>query len=193
MCPDCTKREGTFKCIDCSSAILKCAECTKASHAYLVLHRIQVRTIYLTLGASTNKTVAQQWNGLYFCNKTLQGIGLEVQAGHDHGEECPAPVSRSIDFEVLDVSGQHTVSIAFCGCPGARHIRVQLLRMRWFPASTERPNSAFTFNLLNTFQLLNLQGKISAYDFYSSMTHKTDNLGIREGPYKPKLQPLAHK
>lgn len=42
----------------------------------------------------------------------------------------------------------------------------------------ERPNSAFTFDVLNTFQLLNLQGKLSAHDFYQALVHKTDNLGI---------------
>jgi len=38
--------------------------------------------------------------------------------------------------------------------------------------------SAFTFDVLNTFHLLTLQGKVIAYDFYSALQHKTDNTGI---------------
>lgn len=38
-----------------------------------------------------------------------------------------------------------------------------------------RPKSGFTFDVLNTFHLLTLQGKVSAYDFYSTLQHKTDN------------------
>lgn len=100
-----------------------------------------------------------------------------MQLGHD-GAHCPFPVQKSTDFEILDVSGQHTITVWFCGCFGAPHERVQLLRTEWFPASTYQPNSAFTFDVLDTFQLINLQGKLSAHDFYQSLIHKTDNLGI---------------
>lgn len=114
---------------------------------------------------------------MFFASETLQNIGQEIQLGHDNNI-CPAPISKSTDFEILDVSGQHTVTLAFCGCPGAQHPRIQLLRAQWFPASMEQPNSAFTFDVLNTFQLLNLQGKLSAHDFYQALLHKTDNFGI---------------
>lgn len=124
-----------------------------------------------------SSNIYQRWNGAFFSSETLQNIGQQIQIGHDD-DGCPAPTSKSTNFEVLDTSGQHTVTVTFCGCPGAQHPRVQLLRMQWFPASMERPNSAFTFDLLNTFQLLNLQGKLSAHDFYWALVHKTDNLGI---------------
>jgi hypothetical protein len=47
------------------------------------------------------------------------------------------------------------------------------------PASLDRPKSAFTFDVLDTFQLLTLQGKTSAYDYYYSLAHKTDNTGLQ--------------
>jgi len=43
-----------------------------------------------------------------------------------------------------------------------------------------RPQSGFTFDVLNTFHLLTLQGKVSAYDFYSTLQHKTDNTRISD-------------
>jgi hypothetical protein len=48
------------------------------------------------------------------------------------------------------------------------------------PASLERPRSAFTFDVLDTFHLLTLQGKISAFDFYYALEHKSDNTGQRK-------------
>jgi hypothetical protein len=82
---------------------------------------------------------------------------------------------------VVDGSGVHIVDISFCGChheDGASRSRVQLLRFGWFPATVTRPHTAFTFDLLDTFHLLTLQGKISAYDFYYSIANKTDNTGL---------------
>lgn len=54
---------------------------------------------------------------MHFEDETLQKIGLKLQLGHD-GEGCTAigPLSKSTDFEVLDMTGQHTVTISFCGC-----------------------------------------------------------------------------
>ncbi len=77
----------------------------------------------------------------------------------------------------MDVTGIHTINLYFCGCIGAPHPRRQLLAVSWFPASLDQPQTAFTLDVLGTFQLLNFQGKISAYDFYYSLDHKTDNTG----------------
>jgi len=84
------------------------------------------------------------------------------------------------NFVVIDTSGVHLVDIEFCGCHsaiGASHPRIQLLHAGWLPATLERPSTAFTFDILNSFHLLTLQGKTSAFHFYSSISHKTDNLG----------------
>ncbi|KAF7982533.1 hypothetical protein HWV62_28158 [Athelia sp. TMB] len=158
-CPVCGEEDGIIKCVDCISGPLKCARCTVECHQRVPLHRLQ------------------RWCGTHFVDETLQNIGLVLQLGHDGGQ-CPCPGLKSTDFEVLGVSGQHTITLWFCGCLGAPRERVQLLRSEWFPASTEQPNSAFTFDVLNTFQLISLQGKLSAYDFYLSLVHKIDNLGI---------------
>jgi hypothetical protein len=41
--------------------------------------------------------------------------------------------------------------------------------------SFTHPRSAVTFSTLNLFHLLTLQGKVTAYDFYYSLVHQTDN------------------
>ena len=78
------------------------------------------------------------------------------------------------------MNGWHKLRVMFCTCnvkaPWDEHYR-QLLRMRWYPASFDRPRTAFSFDLLETYHKLTLQGKINLYDFYLGIMQKTDNQG----------------
>ena len=47
--------------------------------------------------------------------------------------------------------------------------------MRWYPASFNRPKTAFSFNLLDTYHKIMLQGKLNLYDFYMSIMQTSDN------------------
>jgi hypothetical protein len=49
--------------------------------------------------------------------------------------------------------------------------------MRWYPASFNRPKTAFTFDLLETYHKVTLQGKLNLFDFYHAIMHKSDNQG----------------
>lgn len=112
---------------------------------------------------------------------TLQNLGLRVQLGHG-GSSCPLPSAGPEHFCVLDTSGVHYISVDFCDCRtnGFVHHRAQLLRARWFPATFNRPQTAFTFDCLDTFHELTLQGKTPLYDFYYTILHKTDNLELNK-------------
>ena len=126
----------------------------------------------------TYSDIHQRWTGEYFDDTTLQQLGLKIQLGHE-GEPCPFPCADTVAFTVVDTSGIHTVNVSFCDCVGAPHRCVQLLRISWMPASIDHPKSAFTFDVLDTFHLLTLQGKTSAYDYYYSLAHKSDNTGLQ--------------
>ena len=72
------------------------------------------------------------------------------------------------------------MELAFCGCTEAVHhgTRVQqLMRRRLFPATTLDPQTACTFSLLRSAQLLSLQSKLSLYDYYSCIEMLTDATG----------------
>jgi hypothetical protein len=72
----------------------------------------------------------------------------------------------------------HSVHVRYCGCTAsASHPCTQLLRAELFPATLDNPRTAFTFDNFETFHLLTLQGKVSAYDYYLSIVRKTDNVG----------------
>ncbi len=80
-----------------------------------------------------------------------------------------------------DVTGIHEVQVHFCEClddsDEFTYTWVQVFRQGWFPATTNRPATAFMFRMLNTFQELNFQGKTSLYDYWKSLECITDNSG----------------
>ena len=156
------KAPGDYKCRDCCYPQHYCRECVVARHSHLPLHRIL------------------HWTSTFYKKTTLKDLGLCIQLGHD-GPNCPSPGPIHFDFVVVDTSGVHVVNLRYCNCHsviGASLDRVQLLRFQWFPATVLRPRTAFTFDVLDTFHIVTLQGKLAAFDFYRSLLYKTDNSGL---------------
>jgi len=134
------------------------------------------RPVLLTSRHCTHYT--QCWKDGFFDRTSLQSLGYVCHLGHD-GSECPADPPL-YQLTIIDVNGWHKVQVGFCKCGASNvsheHYR-QLLRMRWYPASFRRPKTAFTFDLLDTYHKVTLQGKLNLYDFYHAIMHKTDNQG----------------
>ncbi|KAG1745513.1 uncharacterized protein EDB91DRAFT_1080407 [Suillus paluster] len=82
------------------------------------------------------------------------------------------------DFVVLDVNGVHPVAIDFCACETAQSSTTQLLRTRWFPATTIDPRTAATFRLLHHFHILTFESKASAFEVWQTLSRLTDNTGL---------------
>ena len=74
----------------------------------------------------------------------------------------------------MHTNGIHQVKVNFCGCRLGFELRTQLLRFGWWPATPLNPRSAASFTVLRQFQYLNLQGNITAYDFYRGLEFQTD-------------------
>ncbi|KAI0695073.1 hypothetical protein C8T65DRAFT_744181 [Cerioporus squamosus] len=154
-------RVSLYRCEDCADISLYCKTCTVASHACHPLHCIR------------------EWNGKYFARVTLKSLGLQVQLGHEPGDRCIAPQTPwGDDFVVLDTSGIHELRVRYCGCERALPAYQQLLRARWLPATTLNPKTAATFSLLETFHLLSGQSKVTAFEYYSALAHRTENTGV---------------
>lgn len=107
-----------------------------------------------------------------FVRVTLAGLGLWLQLGHRVGGLCHNR-SEERDLTVLHTNGHHELKVCFCHCQTVEEYQ-QLLRMRWWPATPLAPRSAFTFNVLRQWHYQNLQGNISAFDFYRSLEFLTD-------------------
>ncbi|KAG2031785.1 hypothetical protein BDR03DRAFT_936229 [Suillus americanus] len=56
----------------------------------------------------------------------------------------------------------------------------QLLRTRWYPATTSDPRTAAMFALLEHFHLMSFESKISAYEFYHSLARRNNNAGLSD-------------
>ena len=123
-------------------------------------------------------TISKVWQDGFFQRTSLLELGLCFYIGHHH---TPCPSAE--DFQeilVTGLNGAHRVNVQFCACdmaPDWVERYRQLLRIGWYPASFDRPRTAFTFDLLDTYHKLTLQGKLSLYDFYSSILQRSDNCG----------------
>ncbi|KIK79977.1 hypothetical protein PAXRUDRAFT_159869 [Paxillus rubicundulus Ve08.2h10] len=138
-----------------------CQDCTLAQHRQHPLHQLK------------------EWSGSFFKRCTLKDCRLHIQLGHHIGEKCcrPCPIVRE-EFIILHSNGLHVVSLDFCGYKTAETPSSQLLRMRFFPASSDKPRTATTFNLLEAFHVLSLESKVSAYEFYNALSCHSDNTGL---------------
>ncbi|KAI0038390.1 hypothetical protein FA95DRAFT_1613426 [Auriscalpium vulgare] len=149
----------TSRCLDCFGSPLLCDHCLCEAHTRQPIHRVQT------------------WNGRHFEKHSLLDAGLCLQLGHDD-RTCPNPRQSSTKLTVVDTSGIHTVAVRFCDC-GTAPTYVQLLRVRWWPATMKRPRTAITLRTCELFHALTLQGKMNAYDFWHGLARITDGTGLK--------------
>lgn len=171
-CSRCQNTEGILRCKDCArGSMLKCAECFLELHQSLPLHRVEVSARrYSSPDGEFTRCYQQRWNGEFFVKDTLQNLGLRYQLGHSTGSCCPFPQAGPKNFTVFDITGPHRITIDYCHCDNELLPNYQqLLREKWFPATFVRPQTVFTFDCLETFHELTLQGKTNLYDYYHSL------------------------
>ncbi|KAF7373737.1 hypothetical protein MSAN_00584800 [Mycena sanguinolenta] len=168
-CAEC-RGWGTQKhrCEECFTGALFCTPCLISIHADNPFHFVQT------------------WNGTFFERNTLRSLGLRIQLGHARGEACPGTLARAPEerantdknsFCVVHTNGIHEVALDFCSCGKAQSHAVQLLRARLYPATTLRPSSAASFNVLRKFHMHSFESKCSAYEFYNALARETNNTG----------------
>ncbi|KAF7298517.1 CxC2 domain-containing protein [Mycena indigotica] len=169
-CVVCGQDEAMLRCRDCLLDGRFCKSCIVEYHADLPFHR------------------PERWQGSFFELCTLKSLGLRLQLGHPHGEQCPGTLARLSlasdgqqtyeTFCVVECNGVHEIAINFCTCPSAPKRAIQLLRRRLFPATSTRPLTAATFSALRLFHILSFEAKCSAYEFYNTLARLTNNNGI---------------
>ncbi|KAG2046999.1 hypothetical protein BDR06DRAFT_1014253 [Suillus hirtellus] len=156
----CGEAGPMYWCQDCHGVELVCLSCTLHIHKRQPLHRIEC------------------WNGTSFQTTMLKALGVRFQLGHPIGVQCVNLIPTfNDDFVILDYNGVHEVGLDFCGCESAQPHITQLLRVCLFPATTLDPKSAATFRMLEYFQMLSFESKVSAWEFYNTVAHLTDNTG----------------
>ncbi|RDX40435.1 hypothetical protein OH76DRAFT_1459514 [Lentinus brumalis] len=174
LCHGCAKKAAAIRCMECDGRALYCPDCVVAQHQRLPLHRLEA------------------WQGTTFARTSLCAQGLSVQLGHEGTAACPNPASKTRNLVVVDVTGIHEVTVRFCECICSSTRKytpewIQVIRRGWFPATNNRPATAFTFRVLKTFHEMNFQSKMSLYDYWRSLERITDNTGT-----EPPLRARAH-
>ncbi|PPQ80537.1 hypothetical protein CVT24_002657 [Panaeolus cyanescens] len=170
-CADCEcdfdeTKSSPLRCMDCSDGYaLRCKDCVLALHDNLPFHRIE------------------KWQKTHFVKTSTHDLGLITILGHDGLTGCSNP-SMPLNLHVLHTTGWHTIQVKYCCCSSSEAVSrdIQLFRAQMIAASSERIRTAFTFELMELFHELNLQSKITAYDFYHTMSNRTDPLKLRKQP-----------
>jgi hypothetical protein len=115
------------------------------------------------------------WNGRFWQNVDMSDLDddLAIQLGHDGGP-CAVPDPEPRKLIVVDSGGLRSIRVHFCACqPNDRW--VQLLRAKLYPSSTQKPRSCWTFDFLDSYIKVSLQGKLALYDYYLAVLHKSHN------------------
>ena len=94
-----------------------------------------------------------------------EGNGVSLAGWEKQDKRC---------LVIIDTSGVHQLHIAWCQCETAAEPHIQLLRIRFFPASIKRPSTAFTFSLLDYFHIDSVECKTSALSFFSKLRRLTN-------------------
>lgn len=176
----CNSPNPLYRCRDCfDHGVAVCGACCATRHALNPFHRIQVRLIPVLWGVETHG-IDQKWNQEFYEDISLvdTGFASTLYLGHN-GAQCPNTFFKSSTtlMTVFHANGWHKVPIGYCAC-GTTTKRLQLLAAALYPASVTDPKTAFTFEFLNTFHILTLQGKLTLYDYYTAVTRLTDNMGL---------------
>jgi hypothetical protein len=159
---DCGAGPRTCRCKDCFSSKPTCESCFVKAHANQPTHWAEV------------------WNGSFFDRRDISELspGYATTLGHSRfGETCPyADYSKPIQFILVDINGVHQTKVVFCQCKESSFGRVDhLMASKIFPSTIARPESGFTFAVLQDFHLHTLTSKKSAYDYMEAICCKTDN------------------
>jgi hypothetical protein len=160
-CTLCLQADNEIRCLSCIGHCGWCRICAVKAHRSLPFHRLQ------------------RWNGRFYEVISLQDLGFTLNLGHN-GDICPLSTGENerIDrITMVDSAGIFVHTVKWCRCNGAsdQDKHLQLLRHRLFPSTVLRPQTAFTFNVLDEFLIDSLECKTSASSFYSKLRRLTNN------------------
>jgi hypothetical protein len=154
----CTATSPLYSCSDCFHPAWYCKECLLVAHENNPFHQIH------------------EWNENDQCKvpTTLYDLGLAIRLVHADGKECRSN-SLFRDLKVLHWNGLHQVRYIQCSCDASlatsRSASArQLMANQLFPATHNAPTTAFTFQALMLFDILNLLGYINIKQFCDSIT-----------------------
>ena len=74
---------------------------------------------------------------------------------------------------IVDVTGIHYVSLQKCPCSANTPLFHQLLDYGWYPATTDKPRTVFTFDVLDDFLIHNKECHTSISSYHARLRRAT--------------------
>ncbi|KIN95845.1 hypothetical protein M404DRAFT_164813, partial [Pisolithus tinctorius Marx 270] len=172
--------DGLYRCTDCLHQPMFCREC------YIT------KSHFIWETSQTNRTCWIYWRDWalhilyrmpYYgeARKTPPSTsGLTSKALEPSSKQPSQPVSVSSSTQVpyitYSYTGVHFIPVHWCQCEAAESFRLQLLRAKLFPATFEKPSTAFTFAVLDDFVRDNLECGTSGMNYYSKLRQVTSGV-----------------
>jgi hypothetical protein len=162
-CTTCGKPDSKYRCLDCYGSHLWCKACIVKCHGHHPFHRPQC------------------WKEGSFESIKLSDLGYVFRLGHaisgSSCSSCPDDGNSLGDRRmiVVHVNGVFELFIRFCRCQGAISEHEQLFRQRLFPSTFERPETAFTLDVLDYYGIDAMECKTSGQSFFHKLRRVTNN------------------
>jgi len=155
--PTCSARQcqsnstSVYTCHDCFFMEFYCAPCMVSLHQDNPLHHIRL------------------WDKGCLDSASLIDLGLEITLPHSDGTPCNGATGHQ-RLKVFHTNGMHRVAVKVCKCKKTAKgdnaaFRAQLAASRLFPATHKDPVTAFSFDLIDLFNALNLEGALNVKQF----------------------------
>jgi CxC2 like cysteine cluster associated with KDZ transposases len=190
-CMLCHKPLALYRCFNCLySTQLVCLDCCLLQHRCHPFHQIKKWTgtffdrsdlgdmgLTINLGHGGNLCPGYK-TGLPHTVIDEQRIWDEDSNDDESLEELlPGMDSfqQTHGLTFVTSSGVFKRPVKWCICPNAPSTHLQLLRMRFFPASLQKPSTAFTFDVLKLFHIDVMESKTAARSFYSKLQRMTNS------------------
>ena len=162
QCRQCKRTPDTwYRCCDCIVPPVLCKSCLIETHGHSPFHFVQ----------------EWQTTRRFWLRKPLTDLDVVMNLGHE-GQGCYSNSTEPRLMRIVSEGGIHEIKMFFCHCRDKTGAMVpdatQLLRVGFWPASWDTPQTAFTIQVLDTFSLLSNQAHLSAYDYFESLRRKTD-------------------
>jgi hypothetical protein len=166
-CHSCAVDVGHYRCMDCYGPHWWCRTCLNKLHRHHPFHR------------------PQQFKDGSFENISLSDLGYVFVLGHSSSlSRCPEDDNFLADrrMVLVHVNGVFEHSIRFCKCQGALSEHEQLFVHRLFPSTFNRPETAFTLDVLDYYGIDATECKTSAQSFFQKLRRVTNNAFPGEVP-----------
>ena len=101
------------------------------------------------------------------------GLPLKIKRDNRRYDKLHCPL-----LTIVDTTGIHEMRVRFCRCQSLKvqPLQTQLMNMGMYSSSSKRTRTVFTFRALHHFDISNLEGKTTAWQYYCTLQRLTSNV-----------------